>query len=331
MITTSSKTNPSEAYSLSTLAPVFAFLVYSVYGQSHNVRFDPAKLFTTLSLVQLSTRPAITTLTSIPSMISALTCFSRIQALLVCEEPFAFRSESGSNHPQDNMKPGKPPPSVILPHNDIEVAKNTEKHIEQNTTAVTPPRAISVKDGSFGWKKHDKPILEQINLEINPGDVVMIVGPVGSGKSTLLQGLLGETSLVDGQVVLQPSKAAYTAQASWVRNGTIRDNIVGFLDFDQDWYNTVVRVCALQRDFDNLPQGDRTEVGSKGTSLSGGQRQRLVSLTIRRESGRTSSPMELTNMRRLLLGQSTLGRRFFSSMIYLAVWTKRRQTLFSTN
>jgi ABC-type bacteriocin/lantibiotic exporter with double-glycine peptidase domain len=150
------------------------------------------------------------------------------------------------------------------------------------STAV--PLAISIHNGCFGWKKHDQPFLRDINLEIKKGDIAMIVGPIGSGKSTLLQELLGETSLIGGKILLQPSKVAYAAQVAWVRNGIIRENIVGFLDFDKDWYDTVVQVCGLQRDLERLPQGDRTEVGSKGSSLSGGQKQRLVRLPKSRDS-----------------------------------------------
>ncbi|KAN0099750.1 putative ABC multidrug transporter [Hyaloscypha variabilis] len=252
----------AQSFALSTLAPVITFLVYCLYSQSHHANF-----------VQLSTRPTITTLTSTPAMISALSCFSRIQEFLISEDALNCRSEpssNGTNRPTGDIKFMS---SGILPLLEAEVAM-TKASSSNFSTAV--PLAISIHNGSFGWKKHDQPFLRDVNLEIKQGDVAMIVGPIGSGKSTLLQGLLGETSLIGGKILLQPSKVAYAAQVAWLRNGTIRENIVGFLDFDKDWYDTVVQVCELQMDLERLPQGDRTEVGSKGSSLSGGQKQRLA-------------------------------------------------------
>ncbi len=270
-----------EAFALSTLAPVIAFLVYCLYSQSHHANFSATKLFTALSLVQLSTRPTITTLTSTPAMISALSCFSRIQEFLISEDALNCRSEASSNGTNGTAGDIKFTSSRILPLLEPEVAM-TKASSSKFSTAV--PLAISIHNGCFGWKKHDQPFLRDINLEIKKGDIAMIVGPIGSGKSTLLQELLGETSLIGGKILLQPSKVAYAAQVAWVRNGIIRENIVGFLDFDKDWYDTVVQVCGLQRDLERLPQGDRTEVGSKGSSLSGGQKQRLVRLPKSRDS-----------------------------------------------
>lgn len=60
-------------------------------------------------------------------------------------------------------------------------------------------------------------------------------------------------------------------------NSSIRDNILLYSEYKQDWYDEVVIACALEADFQMLPQGDSTIVGSKGMKLSGGQRQRVVS------------------------------------------------------
>jgi ATP-binding cassette subfamily C (CFTR/MRP) protein 1 len=71
----------------------------------------------------------------------------------------------------------------------------------------------------------------------------------------------------------------YCAQTPWLQNGTIQQNICGFIDesdIDKVWYRTVLYACALEQDMALLDEGDQSMVGSKGVTLSGGQRQRVV-------------------------------------------------------
>lgn len=73
------------------------------------------------------------------------------------------------------------------------------------------------------------------------------------------------------------SKAAYCPQTPWITNDTIRNNIIGFRQFDQTWYDFTCEVCGLQGDLNALSEGDMHMAGSGGISLSGGQKQRIVS------------------------------------------------------
>lgn len=50
--------------------------------------------------------------------------------------------------------------------------------------------------------------------------------------------------------------------------------------FDEAWYTMVIHACALEKDFEQLPDGDQSMVGSRGIALSGGQRQQLVSQSL---------------------------------------------------
>lgn len=61
------------------------------------------------------------------------------------------------------------------------------------------------------------------------------------------------------------------------QNQTIRDNIIGHSNLDRVLYREVVKACDLEKDLDQLAQGDSTVIGSKGLALSGGQKQRVVS------------------------------------------------------
>lgn len=55
----------------------------------------------------------------------------------------------------------------------------------------------------------------------------------------------------------------------------MRDNILFGKEYDEQWYNTVIEACALQRDLEMLPDGDQTEIGERGITVSGGQKARL--------------------------------------------------------
>ncbi|KAK3718773.1 hypothetical protein QZH41_014043 [Actinostola sp. cb2023] len=61
----------------------------------------------------------------------------------------------------------------------------------------------------------------------------------------------------------------------WVYNGTVRENVTFGKDYDEDHYNEVIRVCALERDLALFSDGDMTLVGERGVALSGGQRARI--------------------------------------------------------
>lgn len=113
-----------------------------------------------------------------------------------------------------------------------------------------------------------------IDMDIQPGLVCAIVGTVGSGKSTLLNVILGELELDDGSITINGT-VSYAGQEPWLFEGTVRSNIIFVEEYDEQRYKEVISVCALERDFRLLPQGDQTIVGERGVSLSGGQRARV--------------------------------------------------------
>ena len=70
-------------------------------------------------------------------------------------------------------------------------------------------------------------------------------------------------------------KISYASQEPWIFSGSIRQNILCGSEFEQERYNEVIRVCALDRDLQLFPSNDETAVGEKGVSLSGGQKARI--------------------------------------------------------
>lgn len=139
-------------------------------------------------------------------------------------------------------------------------------------------QAIVIENGFFGWDKIKQPAgtLHAINMIVPRGKITMVVGPVGCGKSTLLKAVLGELPVMGGVLQVTSLRIALCDQTAWHVNGTVQGSIIGVSEFDQRWYSSVVRSCALDEDLRQLPQGDQTQIGSKGIALSGGQSQRIV-------------------------------------------------------
>ncbi|KAG7967291.1 hypothetical protein I3843_08G093600 [Carya illinoinensis] len=135
--------------------------------------------------------------------------------------------------------------------------------------------AVQVKDGVFSWDdENGEEALKNLNFEINKGDLTAIVGIVGSGKSSLLASVLGEMHKLRGEVRVCGT-TAYVSQTSWIRNGTIQENILFGLPLDIERYKEVIRVCCLENDLEMMECGDQTEIGERGINLSGGQKQRI--------------------------------------------------------
>ncbi|KAJ2612465.1 hypothetical protein H4S08_002685 [Coemansia sp. RSA 1365] len=144
--------------------------------------------------------------------------------------------------------------------------------------------------------------LQGIDVQFPAGGLSVIAGATGSGKSSLLAGLIGEMTLTRGRVLLPTADAkqlgeqeaqygdvvglagkgltirniAYVAQEAWLRNATIRENILFGERYDQQRYEEVLRACALKADLRILRAGDQTEIGERGVTLSGGQKQRVA-------------------------------------------------------
>lgn len=146
----------------------------------------------------------------------------------------------------------------------------THKH-DQNSEAFLKVQNITIK-----WKSDDKlPTVQNISVDLKPGDLLVIIGPVGSGKSTFLTSLLHELRPVSGRISMK-GKVSYSSEEAWLVNDSVRNNILFGEPYEAERYAKVVQVCALQPDLARMPAADRTLVGENGASLSGGQKTRIV-------------------------------------------------------
>uniref|UniRef100_A0A3B3ZY40 ABC-type glutathione-S-conjugate transporter n=1 Tax=Periophthalmus magnuspinnatus TaxID=409849 RepID=A0A3B3ZY40_9GOBI len=131
-----------------------------------------------------------------------------------------------------------------------------------------------VHAGYFSWSTDSPPSLSSINVMVEQGALVAVVGPVGSGKSSLLAAVLGEMERRSGSLSTRGSVALVPQQA-WTLNASVKENILFGAPRSEGWYHRVLEACALLPDLDLLPAGDSSEIGEKGVNLSGGQRQRI--------------------------------------------------------
>lgn len=144
-----------------------------------------------------------------------------------------------------------------------------------NENAVLSEAKVSINGLMAKWDSSSPDYtLNGVNLRVQPGTLLGIVGRTGSGKSSLIQAILGELRAESGEIRVNGS-FSYASQEPWLFTGTVRQNILFGQPMDKRRYALVVKNCALERDFELLPFGDKTIVGERGASLSGGQKARI--------------------------------------------------------
>lgn len=221
------------------LGPLLTFAVFVATAEASGRTFDASRLFSIIAILTLIAEPFSWLVNLMPMFASALKCFGRIQDFL--------NAESRSDH-------------------RLALQQDSSGHIMD----------VVAQDASISWTAKNPALLQNLNFCIKQGQITFILGPVGCGKSTLLKALLGEAPLRQGFIYTRIATAAYVDQTPWIKNGTLRFNVLGVSNYDVTWYNTVIRACALDVDIAKMASGDRTVVGSGGISLSGGQKQRLA-------------------------------------------------------
>lgn len=213
-----------------------------------------------------------TLLVGFPQAASLLACFSRIQAFLLSKPWPGAKSLATSGSAQISFVAEENAHTVVS-ESGIELQNSNSPPLEK----VGKTRSLlELSDASIAPTDDAEPVLQGVNLQILPSMLTVVVGPVASGKTTLLRALIGEAHISGTANGIQKASTGYCDQVSWLRNISIRDNIVGPAEFDYAWYETVLSSCLLHEDLRQIEDGDQALAGSGGASLSGGQKQRVV-------------------------------------------------------
>lgn len=156
--------------------------------------------------------------------------------------------------------------------------------------APTPERlrgGIAMRGMSFAWG--DNQVLHDIELDIEPGDQVLVVGPSGAGKSTLVSQLPHLSPIERGRLLFDGRdvndlplawlrrRIAFVPQESFLFSMTIAENVgFGLDEPTAEQVERAARLACLTGDVERFPHGYDTLVGERGVTLSGGQRQRMT-------------------------------------------------------
>lgn len=254
------------------ISPMVTLLIFAFT----NGTLTSQRAFPALSIVAIMSQPLTLALSALPTFWASLACFERIEKYLLLEERKDFRSPvmSGTQLPSSPEKQTFTKSDHGILHDD---------KVKEELEVMAPPRnedktriLVSINHGSFGYGDEGKYVLKDVDLELVRGKFYTLMGPIGSGKSTLLKTMLGETRCLKGQVTVAASSVAYCSQEPWLPNVSVKASILGDKDLDEAFYEQVVRACGLDTDLLQLPDGDDTILGSKGTRLSGGQTKRVA-------------------------------------------------------
>lgn len=169
-----------------------------------------------------------------------------------------------------------------------EVLKHDDEIERGGTKVLETIESIEFKDFNFTYPGEETPLLKEINLTLNKGETLGIVGKTGSGKTTLLMQLLhqfpyrGEQLLINGEPLIDydpqmvAGHLAYVPQEHTLFSRTIRENMLfGKEDATDEEIWEALTLASFDGDVKRMPQQLDTMVGEKGVSLSGGQKQRL--------------------------------------------------------
>jgi ATP-binding cassette, subfamily B, bacterial len=149
--------------------------------------------------------------------------------------------------------------------------------------------AVRAEGLTFRYQPHGPPAVDNADLDVQPGQLVAIVGRSGSGKSTMGRLLLGLYPPSDGRVLLDGidlatlyprsvrSQIGVVTQNPYIFGLSVRDNLVlGHPDLPLERLETAAELAGVADDIHAMPMGWDTPLVDAGASLSGGQRQRLA-------------------------------------------------------
>lgn len=236
-------------FQLSTVSTYVTFAVIMLAkGSETDLSFN--KLYGSLSALKLVASPLMTLLQAITVFQVSYASLERLEIFL--EDDFVSQE-------------------LVTESSSSSVIQDTE--LLPLGSAHSQGLAISLEKANFAIDGNH--LLFDLTTHCHPATFTIVVGKVGSGKSIFLRSLVGEAEHLSGRFTYSSTGGAFCDQQVWLRNATIRENIVGEYTFDEACYKEVLWSCGLLQDLQEMKQADHTLIGSKGMILSGGQRNRV--------------------------------------------------------
>ena len=175
----------------------------------------------------------------------------------------------------------------------LNLLKLNDNKISYHSKNSLPPHFIQIKleQVSFKYDANKLKVFSELNLIINPGEHIGIIGETGVGKSTLVDLISGLLTPTEGKAFINsielskvdPSFRAmlfsYVQQTSYLTDDSIKNNILLGIygkEINFDVLNKAITISELSRFINQLPSGLETNVCERGLALSGGQRQRIA-------------------------------------------------------
>jgi ATP-binding cassette, subfamily B, multidrug efflux pump len=147
--------------------------------------------------------------------------------------------------------------------------------------------AIEFKNVSFRYSEDMPYVLQNINLKINPGETIGVIGHTGSGKSTLVNLLPRLFEVKEGEILLDGyeikslplnvlrTSIGFVPQETFLFSDSIENNIAYSENaFEKEKVVQAAQISQIYKDVDNFPERFETILGERGINLSGGQKQR---------------------------------------------------------
>jgi ATP-binding cassette subfamily B protein RaxB len=172
---------------------------------------------------------------------------------------------------------------------DIALSKPEFGAVARSESLEEVRGAIELHNVTFRYGIGEPEVLKGVNLKIEPGEMVALVGPSGGGKTTLLKIMMGLIEPSYGQMLVDGKPLASFGLHQWRRSigsvaqndvlyaGSLAENIA-FFDPEIDMARVVAaaRCAAIHETIERMPMRYDTLVGDMGSALSGGQRQRVL-------------------------------------------------------
>ena len=269
--------NESLYFCTPVVVGALTFITYTQTGGD----LTPQKIFTTLTLfniIQFDLTKFFPL--AVQGTAQAFVATNRIQKLLFLEEISA-----------DQRKYNHLPPALSETLSVHKGASSGSAVTSSSTPVHEPTVAISLSNFTASWSsgvaeddinnnsEHttivspETPVLQNVTLTIQKGELIVVVGPVGSSKSSLLLAMLGELTPIPLDESATPPRlttvgsSSYCSQEPWIMSTTVKENILFGNAYDAKRYEDALTVCDLLTDLAILPAGENTVIGDKGKSL----------------------------------------------------------------